>query len=334
MIGRENLKSKRNGILLMIFCLFFLTVASAAGKDKEEFTLLTGYPLKLSGYTQVRYISSDDGINGFRIRRARVGLQGEVLKNITYKLSISAEKSPALLEAWIETSIIPHTRIKFGQFKVPFSLENLTSSSALDSINRSETVGNLCPGRDIDAQGRDIGLTFSGEFFWIEYNLGVFNGSGINRRDHNVQKDVVGRLILSPVSSLSFGLSHYQGKYTRPAGGPSVDRDRTGLEIAFNQGELSIKGEYIVARDDRTDRYGWYTQGAYYLIPERIQAVVKYDSYDANRDIQGNRIDVFTLGLNWFFSKMTKLQINYEHHTAGLTGTSENVVLAQFQAGF
>ncbi|KPK45527.1 MAG: hypothetical protein AMK74_03125 [Nitrospira bacterium SM23_35] len=98
--------------------------------------------------------------------------------------------------------------------------------------------------------------------------------------------------------------------------------------------QISLKGEYISARDYRADRLGWYVQGGYNFIPDKIQAIVKYESYDADRDIQGDRIDIITLGLNWFFSKMTKLQINYEHHTEGLTGTSENAILAQFQAGF
>ncbi len=333
MIEEKN-KNLRNKISLIICCLFILVGISGAGEDKNEFTVLTSQSLELSGYTQVRYTHTDGDINGFRIRRARVGLKGEILKEINYALQIDGLKSPVLLDAKVEITFSPYAKLTFGQFKVPFSLENLTSSSALDTINRSQTVENLCPGQDIGTGGRDIGVALSGKFSKIEYSLGVFNGEGSNRTDTNENKDLVARLGFRPFDFLTLNLSHYQGKSTLFGGDSVVDRDRTGVDMFFVHEQLSVKGEYIAARDYQTDKYGWYVQGGYYLVPDKIQAIVKFDSYDANRDIQGDRIDIITLGLNWFFSKITKFQINYEHHTEGLTGTSENVILAQFQAGF
>ncbi len=334
MIRKKAREIKRHEIFLIIFCLFLFSVPATADEGKDEFALVASQSLELSGYTQVRYTHTDEDINGFRIRRARAGLKGEILKKVNYALQIDASKSPVLLDARVEITFSPYAKLTFGQFKVPFGLENLTSSSALDTINRSQTVENLCPSRDIGAQGRDIGVTLSGKFSRIEYNLGVFNGEGSNRTDTNEKKDLVARLGFSPFDFLTLSLSHYQGKSTLFGGNSVVDRDRTGVDIYFVHEKISLKGEYIAARDYQADRYGWYVQGGYFLVPDKIQAMVKYDSYDANRDIQGDRTDVITLGLNWFFSKITKLQINYEHHTEGLTGTSENVILAQFQAGF
>jgi len=331
---RKKSNNLRNKILLISCCLFILVGISEADEQKEEFALVASQSLELNAYTQVRYTHTDGDINEFRIRRARAGLKGEIIKSINYILQIDAAKSPVLLDAKVEITFSPYAKLTFGQFKVPFSLENLTSSSALDTINRSQTVENLCPGRDVGAQGRDIGVALSGKFSRIEYNLGIFNGEGSNRADTNEKKDLVARLGFSPFDFLTVSLSHYQGKSTLFGGDSVVDRDRTGVDIFLVHEQISIKGEYISARDYRADRLGWYVQGGYYLVPGKIQAIVKYDSYDANRDIQGDRTDVITLGLNWFFSKMTKLQINYEHHTEGLTGNSENVVLAQFQAGF
>jgi phosphate-selective porin OprO/OprP len=334
MMRKKPRKLKRYEIFLIIFCLFVLSVPATAGEEKDEFALLASQSLQLSAYTQVRYTHTDEDINEFRIRRARAGLKGEILKRINYILQIDASKSPVLLDAKVEMTFSPYAKLTFGQFKVPFGLENLTSSSALDTINRSQTVENLCPSRDIGGQGRDIGLALSGKFSRIEYNLGIFNGEGSNRADTNEKKDLVARLGFSPFDFLILSLSHYQGKSTLFGGDSVVDRDRTGIDIFLVHEQISVKGEYISARDYRADRLGWYVQGGYYFIPDKIQAIVKYESYDADRDIQGDRIDIITLGLNWFFSKMTKLQINYEHHTEGLTGTSENVILAQFQAGF
>jgi len=338
MVRKKGKKLKRHEIFLIIFCLFVYagqaTANEEADEEKDELALLASQTLELSGYTQVRYTHTDDDINEFRIRRARAGLKGEILKNINYILQVDATKSSVLLDAKVEITFSPYARLAFGQFKVPFGLENLTSSSALDTINRSLTVENLSPSRDIGAQGRDIGVALSGKFSRIEYSLGVFNGEGLNRADTNEKKDLVARLGFSPFDFFALSLSHYQGKSTLFGGDSVVDRDRTGIDIYFVREQISVKGEYIFARDYLADKYGWYIQGGYYFIPDKIQAIVKYDSYDENMDIQGDRADVITLGINWFFSKKTKLQINYEHHTEELTGTSENVILAQFQAGF
>ncbi|NIM58204.1 MAG: hypothetical protein GTO16_04585 [Candidatus Aminicenantes bacterium] len=333
MVSRKN-NNLRNNILQFSCCLFIIVGISEAGEDENRFALVASQSMQLSAYTQVRYTHTDEDMNEFRIRRARAGLKGGILQRINYILQIDSVKSPVLLDAKVEIDFSPYAKLTFGQFKVPFGLENLTSSSALDTINRSQTVENLCPSRDVGGQGRDIGLALSGNFSGIKYSLGIFNGEGANRADTNEKKDLVARLGFSLLDSLTLSLSHYQGKSTLFGGDSVVDRDRTGVDIYLVHEQISVKAEYISARDYRADRLGWYIQGGYNFVQDKIQAIVRYESYDADRDIEGDRIDIITLGLNWFFSKMTKLQINYEHHTAGLTGTSEDVILAQFQAGF
>ncbi len=318
--------------VLIIFCFFVLPGTAEA--DQEESASSANSTLKLNGYVQVRYTHWDTGTDGFRIRRARFGFKGELLKNFNFKLQVDGTRSPILLDAAVEITSVPFAKLSFGQFKVPFSLENLTSSSALDLVNRTPTVRALCPAQDIGSTGRDIGVTASGKFSILEYTLGVFNGSGINRVDTNDQKDMVGRLILRPLNSLAIGVSHYIGDQRPIFGAAHVNRDRTGVDVVFSKGQAFIKGEYIFARDDQTERSGWYVRGAYFFIPEKLQALINYDSYDRDLDLAGNRIDVLTLGLNWFFSEKTKLQINYEHHKDEFTGIAENVFLAQFQAYF
>ncbi len=304
------------------------------GENREESSLFPDQSLKWSGYFQVRYTQPEKGVDEFKIRRARLSLRGQIHKNIRYRLQVEAVKIPVLLDAVIELDFIPQAGLAFGQFKVPFSSENLTSSSALDTINRSLTVEKLCPGRDIKASGRDIGISLNGRFSWAEYSLGIFNGSGINQADTNDRKDVAGRLVFYPVSSLVLGLAHYRGGYSSEQGDPILDKNRTGLEIGFVRERLSVKGEYIFARDDETKKYGWYAQGGYYLIPEKIQTMVKYDFFDKDREIRGDPAEVVTLGLNWFFSKKTKLQVNYEYHSGEGNESSKTVILIQFQAGF
>jgi phosphate-selective porin len=300
----------------------------------EQLEISSGPSLKLSGYTQVGYTRWEQDKKGFRIRQARVQIKGDILKNIDYKIQIDATQSPVLLDAKVGVNLSPYVSLSFGQFKVPFSLENLVPGSELDTINRSNTVDNLCPARDIGTQGRDIGFTVSGKYSIFEYTLGAFNGSGKNKKDTNDRLDIAGRLVLTPFRSLSIGLSHYNGRYNAEVGIPSGENHRTGVDILFLPGRFSVKGEYIFASDDQVERYGWYIQGGYYLIPKTLEAIVKHDCFDGYRTAQGNRIVVTTFGINYFFSRITKIQVNYEHRGGGSLESVDDVILAQIQAGF
>jgi phosphate-selective porin OprO/OprP len=319
----------RKNKLLLIFGLFFLVQASPA----EEKT--SSEPaLKLNGYTQVGYTHWEDGASEFRIRRARLGLKGDIFKNINYRLQIDGTKNPILMDAIVEFSLSSHLGLRIGQFKVPFSLESLASSSSLDTINRSQPVEKLCPGRDIGSYGRDIGVMASGKFSKVEYFLGIFNGSGINRGDLNKQKDIAARLVLHPLDFIQVAAAFYKGQYTSDAGEGPVRRDRSGIEVFLNRSRFSLKGEYIFAKDDQTSREGWYVQAGYFMLSKKLQSIIKYDSYDKDREMAGDRSDVMTIGLNLFFTENTKFQINYELHREESGSRSNSVLLAQFQAGF
>lgn len=324
---------RTNKVLLFIYCLYIMHGISHAGQQKKIFPL-TDSPLKLSGYTHIGYSYLDKGINGFRIRRARMKLNGEVLRNVIYKIQVDTTKTSILLDATIELASFQYARLTFGQFKIPFSLENLTSSSALDTINRSQTVEKLCPGRDIRANGRDIGVAITGEFSKVGYTLGVFNGSGINKSDYNKQKDIVGRLVFSPYNFLALGIAHYKGRYSSSPESAPINKLRNCIEMSLVHHPFSIKSEFIFGKDDKTDKYGWYVQGEYFLVPKKIQAIIKYDSFDKDKDMKGEKIDVITLGLNLVFSKKNKLQINYEFHREEKREISNDQILAQFQVGF
>ncbi|MGD9346077.1 MAG: porin, partial [Candidatus Aminicenantes bacterium] len=206
MLNKTMIKYPSPVFLLMIYLSLLTGVSEAAGFD-EQLNISSGPALKLSGYTQVGYTRWEQDKRGFRIRQARIQLKGDILKNIDYKIQIDATQSPILLDAEVGINLSPYVNLSFGQFKVPFSIENLISGSELDTINRSNTVNNLCPARDIGTQGRDIGFTISGKYSIFEYTLGVFNGSGKNKTDTNDQLDVAGRMVLTLFHSFSIGLS-------------------------------------------------------------------------------------------------------------------------------
>lgn len=309
--------------------------AGLAGQDKKEPAPLTAAaPLKLSGFSQLLFAGWDKGVDTFSARRVRFSLAGELFKNVNYKIQVDAVKSPIILDALVEFKLIPEVGLRVGQFKVPFSMENLTSSADLETINRSTPEEKLAPGRDNRMNGRDIGAALFGKASILEYALGVFNGSGIDVKDNNDEKDLAGRVVVRPAGFLTVGAAFYRGRTSLAAGKSPYDRNRTGLELAVRSGPFGLKGEYIAAKDDTLERSGWYLQGGWFFKPGKLQAVLKLDAYDANLDAKDNRTNLWTLGLNWFLAAKSKLQVNYEVYKLENGKTDNSAFLVQLQAGF
>ena len=319
--------------ILAFLCL--LAVANVWPQEKKEAPAVTASKaFKLSGYTHILYVTQDEGVDSFSIKRARLSFAGELLKNVRFKLQIDAVKSPVLVDAQLDFALSPSASFRFGQFKVPFSQESLLSAAEIDTINRSQPVTKLSPGQDIGSSGRDIGAILYGKYSIVEYSLGFFNGAGINKTDTNEQKDLAARFVLRPAGFLSIAASFYDGHYSEKADIPAVARKRTGLETAVVYDAFSLKGEFIMAKDDATSKQGWYLQGGYFILARALQAIIKYDSYDKDKNIAGDRSHLFTLGMNWFLTEKTRLMVNFELYKDESGKTTNSALLAQFQAGF
>jgi len=320
----------------MIVLVVLILSGFAFGQEKKEETppVTSSRSFRLSGYTQFLYNYWDKGPDSFSIPRARLTLSGELIKNVHFRIQIDGVKSPALIDANVDFLFHPAYGFRIGQYYVPVSLENNTSDADMDTILRSQVVNAIAPSRDIGSQGRDIGAMFMGRYSIAEYYFGVFNGAGINKLDTNKAKDLSGRLILHPGKSLSVGGSFYKGRNNPVLTGPDLTRDRFALEAAWLPGSFSFKGEFLWAKDDLTSKSGWYLQGGYFVLPKKLQAIVKWDTYDKNRGVPGDRADLFTLGATWFIWGKTKLMVNYNLYRTEGQGTTNQAISVQFQAGF
>ena len=329
--------------------------AEAAIKQQEtdamrkSFFVTAARQLQLTGYTQFRYQELDEKgkKDGFDIRRARLDLKGALTPYFAYRLQTDFAASPKIIDAYTEVRIAEYFMITAGQFKIPLSLENLTSSNKLEMIDRSQVVEALVArGKDVigNQNGRDIGVQISGTFLKIkglplaEYRIGVFNGSGINIADTaNKAKDIAGRLLLTPIKGLSLGAAYYYGwdKAIKPdVPGQSQERNRLGFELSYVTTRLSLRGEYINGRDGKTYRAGWYVQAGYYLIPQKFQVLAKYDKYDPNTSVNNNITLNRVVGANFNFNSWSRLQAFYTFRTEQGPQVNGNYLSVQYQIGF
>ncbi len=140
--------------------------------------------MKIQGRVQSRLQMNKDfeGIGkkktaAFSIPRARLTFKGQAHSTaISYKFQTDFGKGFASLKDFFVDYKFGSstTRLRVGQFKKPFSRQQLTSSSKLSLVDRSIVDKAM-------KNGRDIGLELHnaiGKHDGLEWAFGVFNGTG------------------------------------------------------------------------------------------------------------------------------------------------------------
>jgi phosphate-selective porin OprO and OprP len=331
--------------------------AEAAIKQQEtdagrkSFFATAARQMTLSGYTQIRYQVLDEKgkKDGFDIRRARLDLNGNFTPFLAYRLMADFADKPKLMDAYAEIKIRDYFNITLGQFRVPFSVENLTPVRKFELIDFSQVVDALVlRGKDVigNQNGRDIGIQLGGglinqgSYKLIEYKIGVFNGSGINIADTaNEAKDIIGRVIVNPAKGFSIGASYYNGwgkaiKPTADYRGKSQPRTRFGVEASYTLTRLLFRGEYIQGVDGSIDKAGWYLLAGYYVIPQKLQVICKYDTYDPNKSSDSDITTNYVAGLNFNFNNWSRIQAFYTIREEQGAQISNNYLSLQYQIGF
>jgi phosphate-selective porin OprO and OprP len=317
-----------------------------AAKQKD-FSVLAGRPGRISGLAQFRYVSTQEAgkSDNADMRRARLDFKGDMTSRYEYdaQIELGGTKGPFLLDGTIAYKRSQALKLTVGQFKVPFSQENLQSDSKPDTINRSQAVEALVArGSDVigNQNGRDIGVQASGGFvrrndgYAFDYSVGLLNGAGINTADKNDQKDIAGRLVYHDGNGLDLGAAFYDGIGNWGAPAKNQTRNRLGGEFTWVRAAWTIKGEFIAGKDGATKRAGGYFQTAYFFAPKKTAGVLKLDMYDPDRSKTGDKRNVVTFGINRCFNKWSTLLLNYELKQEPGAETDNDTVTSQFILAF
>lgn len=247
--------------------------------------------------------------DGFFVRQARLEMSGLFYKQFEFKVQMDAPTAAAadggtLQDGYIGWVPMKEFNLRFGQFKEPFSQEEITSTRFIDFVDRS-VLNRLVP-------GRDIGIMVHGNLFEaacdLHYEVAVFNGSGRAIFDTDDEKDVAARLQAYPLKSidsdwtkgLRVGVAGTVGSADQESAYPDyvvpdtttrwldVDatvlnkgaRERLGFEMAWNIGPVGLRGEYAtrssevrettagVIRKDRIRDEAWYAAATWLVTGE------------------------------------------------------------------
>jgi hypothetical protein len=245
--------------------------------------------------------------------------------------------------------------LRFGQYKIPFTIENPMSPTVLETVYYSRSVSAMAgsvgdfnqfrPGGAVYVKGgRDAGLQLSGktfqkdDFFLLEYYAGLFNGIGLNTKDNDNHKDFIGTVYLQPIKGLKIGGSVYSGKITMTdtIGGLLAGnhiRNAWTLGAVFNSKHFYARSEYVANRTGNIDRQGYYASLTWKFVPDKWEVLGKYDFYDADKSVSLNETNDITFGINYYLAYRTRIQLNYIYTDDKVRGKN-NAVATQLQLYF
>lgn len=344
----------KNNILILFLLGFMFQVSNsyAQGCDADEpgNDSIPAPKIKIFGYIQpeYNYTFSDPSENTFAFRRARIGVRGRVYEDFSYYFMLEASPfiggvgSAYLMDAFVTWDKYNWARISVGSFKQPFGLEVSTACNALTTIDRAIVSDQLV------APQRDYGVTVLGgnKYTKFGYAVALMNGTGLNTKDNNNKKDIVGRATYKLFDFMTLGGSFRYGY-------PNNDDDtRTtfGGEVLFKFNNLHVQGEYIYDEGEYNRAAGGgcgsepmllgkKRDGAYGMIwydtKWDLQPVFKYEYFDQDTDIKDiGYSERMTFGVNYFFNDKIRLQVNYQANIETYLNVDNDKLLAQIQVVF
>lgn len=337
-----------------------LLLSTAATAQEKAPTWINN--VKLSGYGMVQYQASDKTnakANSFSLRLARISLDGRILTDFYWKAQIQFNgntsqlgSSPRVVDLFAEWQKYTYFRVKAGQFKRPFTFENPMHPIDQGFMGYSQIISNIAGFLDRAgghaSNGRDIGVQIQGDLLpnasgrnLLHYQVGVFNGQGINVSDVDQQKDLIGGLWLMPVKGMRIGAFGWTGSYARKYSWKdeanithndirSLQQRRYAFSADYVVNDWTFRTEYAHstglafknryqkpndANDITLSDNGDKAQGVYALviapiIKNRLHAKARYDMYQPSGDASKQKTQ-YELGLDYVFSHNLKLSGEY-----------------------
>ena len=309
--------------------------------------------IKFSGYGMLQYQGQDpegNHSNSFKLRLARFILDGKI-GDFDWRAQIQGTNATGpgqptvqLVDLYAEWRRFPEFKVRAGQFKRCFTFENPTHPitqgwrSYADVINKLSAFGDRTGERS--SGGRDIGIQVAGDLFpnangrkLFHYQIGVYNGEGVNESDKDNRKDIIAGAWVMPIKGVRigvFGWTGSRGSMLDPLTGEkrSVEKNRYCISAEYDLNEYTFRAEYIHSQGwgaaspgnnvreinyengDKAD--GWYVFGIVPLIKSKLHAKARYQTY-RNQKNWASSVNQVECGLNYYFTKNLEAHLEYSH---------------------
>ena len=310
------------------------------------------FKLSVGGRLQVRFTNDfyedDENEPDFDVPRARVWLTGNAFESyLKYKFEFdiagdeadttlpngstrsSNNRLAELKDAYFDFAKWSAFSVRGGQFKVPYSRHQLTSSGRQEFVDRGITDGVFAPGRDVGVMVHGKAGGESSDLF--EYYFGAFDGEGENRTNNDHGLMYAGRLAVNPLGGVAYtesdtahsdnfrlalavnGWVHQDGNHAGAGDDWSIGADiAVFYQSFFAMFELHYRENDVNGGDD-VEMDGWIAQLGYFIVPHEFEVALRAASIDwdnnGNND-SGRREYLVVFGYFWHSHNM-KMQLDF-----------------------
>jgi len=354
-MGNDDMNMNR----LMTGAGLGLALLAAAPLSAQKAEIVSG-PLKLgfTGRLQFQFNTTsvdaqeagtdvEPAANTFETRRIRAAVELTLADWIGGMIETDVAMGRLQVrQAWIDLGFSDAFALKAGQYKKPFSLIQLTSSSKIPMIERNVRIRDLADAIETaDADGvlskfhgaallgeeqllletlgydsYDMGASLHGKIGSFGYEAGLFNGTGSDKADENGVKSFASRVTyrLPTTTYLTVGAEASVRDYLV---GPETKKG-TALGADLEWGEYKKPGVWLMAEGTMGDNLvgGDFRAAqavATYYIPtngrvEGVAPVFRVSWGDPDQDVADDAGLLLTPGLNLHFFTRNQLMFNWD----------------------
>lgn len=331
-----------------IFTIVLLLAAGFCLFAQEEETPHYGY--KENGFASVpkvgayiigsyKYsdLESAHGGPGFNARLLRAYVDGSIYHQFNYRVQLQFNGGPHIKDFYVEWAKYKFFSVKIGQFKRAFTFENPMNPWDVGAGDFSFLVQKMAGMGDrlgeANMGGRDQGIQIQGDFLpigrdkhnLIHYQLGVYNGQGINLADADKKKDIIGTIQFQPIRGLKLGVFGWKGNWI-DAKGNDLKRERVSAGVFFDRDNWTLRGEYAAAIAGEKEQSG--AADAVYVtlgvpVTDWFKVYAKWDEFRANATADSSH-DMFSAIANFRLHKNLNFQLEYRYHNDMLNPVARN----------
>ncbi|MBO6187099.1 MAG: porin [Prevotella sp.] len=365
--------------LWMAALLLMATTLSATAQEQKKSTIEVPQwvkNIKLQGYGMLQYQAQNpDGKsdNSLNIRLMRLMLDGK-FGDFDWRVQMqgSSNAGPGnptvmLVDLYAEWRKYDFFKVKVGEFKRAFTFENPMNPITQGWYSYANVINSLSGFGDRSGEkasgGRDIGVQVQGDFLknssgrnLLHYQVGVYNGEGINQKDQDNRKDIIGGLWFMPVKGMrigAFGWTGSRGNMTWTDGDGnehkgSISKNRYALSAEYDNDQWTIRAEYLHSQgwgatkvDSRTVDFskgdkadGWYVSAIVPVVKSKLHAKARYQTYRPQKD-WGTSKTMYEIGANYFINKNFQINLEYARvNDRALASHNYNFFDAEFDFRF
>ena len=358
-------KTCKMRLLTVMIALGSSLVASAQQKSSEiDWTKDFTSRITLNGYAQGGWSyqdANDKPQNAYNLKRTLLWAKARITDR--WSFMFMHDFSSVVQEYYTDYRVSKGNEltVRFGQFKHSYTMENPMSPTQLELVDVYSQAVLYLAGEGPDPlngvnYGRDMGLELYGDLAngVVHYNLALMSGQGINRKDQNNQKDFIAKLELRPVQGLRFVASGYLGTgcaVGTAAWNPEIkvgdnykrNRYSVGAEYktqAYTGSKYkearpaSVRAEWLGGQDGNVGSRGGYVTTTIPVV-DALDIVASGETFDRNTKVEGWDQTNLTVGLQYWFYKKCRMQLQYTRCMCGdMIGKDYNWVQAQMQVAF